>query len=1123
MPDGDTSEHFLCLGPLPMEEAARQAVSVAVLDDVVRLHSAGRQLTGILVLGTAGVRTPVEELVFQVQLACVDLGYEPFVVPIPGSGDLRLPATRLLARSLTEDWARTAPELWAEELMEDVIAPLETNVFPDITAWHAETVRAIDGWHPGLLPGDGSLKVEVGGRALGLVSVNTVFRMVAEDADPALLGCFREQLDLAVGGDFAVWAEGNALTLVAAGQSGEWPELPLATAPLVRLAGSGVSHAGWVLPAGDAVRHRLLRAEFGGRRVVVKDASDGQTISTAIRPGGAVRGRPQLRVVQPAEESYDEKPLLDAFHQNLSTGRMVLVLVSGPETGPPIDLDELNYRLTEAVFGAVPSPSAPPLRETWAAAQSQLTGEQRAQFLHELCVLDGEVPANVHRLMRAPWSRIYDFTGSDLLKLAQSADTTDRISLVNACEEPPTGQREVLEVIAMHGLPQEEISQNFGDPEDESPRDARRQWFRRFRAELLERPVLFVALSPNSPALWDTLRMAGRHSGEHEYPGFLVAPEGTATDRARLRQTRLQHIRTAPSGFVSRQLAPGNQSLALGKRLLAQERAGALRDVGVQRVAQLVQDAPPGHSSFLEGRDPTWGDIKDKKISAQLSLIDAISTRTQPSVEGRMPVVLVKGSAGSGKTTALMQLAYQLHRKGSHVGWVDRAANLTSGAVAAQTRQQNLDAIFVDDVNIFTRSASDLMHSLNEDGKRLVVAAIRVTRQSEIPAGFPAEIVDFDRPLTNGDLKNLVKALQKNALIGDLKNYRSMQAKVDRLRALSEKGLLAAMIEAVTGSTLREKVASEYEDLSKYGQVYQWAYAAVCIVNSDDIFRHIGISSTGLLEVVSYPDPPDRSHREAIKGLQEMGLLVAMSGGLLRCRQRTIADTVVHTVLTKRLNELETVMTKLLVSYAERACHSEDDQHPDRRAMIRLLSHNVMREFGLPPEAARRTYHAAHELLQDDRHYWLQRAEFEIDQGRFDLARNYLAAGRGCRYGQDDRLLRTADARVRLRDSVAHPNDVRRLQDAVTAVQELHDVVRGPEGRKAPHAFVALARDGASWLLHCGQALGHQQYVDLLKQITDDVSYGKVCCAGRNEVKTAAAVFDRKRGRLQDRVPGFPI
>ncbi|BDM67204.1 hypothetical protein HEK616_06910 [Streptomyces nigrescens] len=1122
MPDGDTNAHFLCLGPLPTGEAANQAMSAAVLDDVARLHAAGRRLTGILVLGTVGDRMPTEELVLQVQLACVDLGYEPFVVPIPGPADLRLPATRLLARSLTEDWVRTAPELWAGELTEDIVAPLETKVLPDIMAWHADTVRAVEGWHRGLLPGDGSLSVEVGGRTLGLVSVNTVFRMVVEDAGPRLAGCFREQLDLAVGGDFAAWAEGNDLTLVAAGQAGTWPELPPETAPMVKLAGSGESRAEWVLPTGDAVRHRLLRTEFGGRRVVVKDASDGQTISTAVRSVGASRG-PQPRVVQPAEEPYDEKPLLDAFHQNLSTGRMALVLVSGPETGPPIGLDELNQQLAGAVFGAVPSPSTPPLRETWAAAQAQLTREQRTQYLGELCVPNGEVPANVHRLMRAPWSRIYDFTGSDLFKLAWAADTTGHISLVNACEEPPTDKREALEVVAMHGLPQEEISQNFGDPGDESPRHARHQWFRRFRAELLERPVLFVALSPNSPALWDVLRVAGRHSGEHEFPGFLVAPEGTATDRARLRQTGLQHIRIAPSGFVDRQLAPGNQSLVLGKRLLAQEHEGALRGIGVQRVAQLVQDTAAGHASFLEGRDPTWGDIKSRKTSAQLSLVDAVGALIQPSAEGRMPVVLVKGSAGSGKTTALMQLAYRLHREGSHVGWVDRAANLTSGAVTAQTQQQNLDAVFVDDVNIFTRSASDLMHSLNDDGKRLVVAAIRVTRQSEIPAGFPAEVVSFDRQLTDGDLKNLVKALQKNALIGDLKNYRSMQAKVDRLRALSEKGLLAAMIEAVTGSTLREKVASEYEDLGEHGEVYRWAYAAVCIVNSDDIFRQIGISSTGLLEVVSYPDPPDRSHRVAIKGLQEMGLLVALPGGLLRCRQRTIADAVVHTVLTKRLEELEIVMTKLLVSYAERACHIEDDQHPDRRAMIRLLSHNVMRDFGLPPEAARRTYQAAHELLQDDRHYWLQRAEFEIDQGRFDLARNYLAAGKGCRHGQDDRLLRTADARVRLRDSVAHPNDVRRLQDAVAAAQELHEVVRGPDGRKAPHAFVALARDGSSWLLQCGQALGHQQYVDLLEQITDDVSYGKVCCAGRNEVQAAAAGFERQRGRLQDRVPGFPI
>ncbi len=1123
MPDSDANLHFLFLGPLPLEEDARQATRAAVMEDVERLHAANRQLTGIVVLGTAGTPAHAEELVIQTQLACVDHGYEPFVVPVPGPADLQLPATRLLTRSLTEDWARNAPDLWLGELTEDIVTPLETKVFSDIAAWQAEMVSSINGWHRGLLPGDGSLSVDVNGKTFGLVSVNTVFRMVTEEFDPDLAGCFREQLDLAVGGNFASWAEGNTLTLVAAGQAADWPDLSPGAAPLLKLAGPGGSRVGWELSSGGALRHRLLQLNLGGRRVVVKDVATNQLISTAVRSRATARSQ-QPRLAQPMEEPYEEKPLLDAFHQNLSTGRMALVLVSGPEPGPPIDLDQLNHRLAEAVFGAVPSPVAPPLHETWAAAKSQLTEEQQGRYLGELRSPDSEVPNAVHRLLRAPWSRIFDFTGNDLLALARASRTTDRISLVNACEEPPTAKREALEVVTMHGLPhQEGIPQDFGDPEGESARHPRRQWMRRFRAELLERPVLFVSLSPSSPVLWDTLRMAGWHSGEHDFPGFLVAPEGTAADRARLRQTGMQHIRTTPSEFVGRQLAPGNQSLVQGMLLLTQEHAGALRDVGVQRVAQLVKDSPGGHASFLVGRDPTWGDIKDRKIAAQLSLVDVVANRIQPWTEGWMPVVLVKGSAGSGKTTALMQLAYQLHKRGSHVGWVDRAANLTSGAVTAQARQQNLDAVFVDDVNMFTRSASDLMRNLNDDGQRLVVAAIRSTRQSEIPAAFPAEIIDFDRELTDSDLKKLVKALEKNALIGELKQYRSMQAKVDRLRTLSEKGLLAAMIEAVTGSTLPEKVASEYEDLGRYGQNYQWAYAAVCIVNSDDIFRQIGISSTGLLEVVSYPDPPGQSHREAIKGLQDMGLLVAMHGGLLRCRQRTIADTVVHTVLRKRMSVLETVMTKLLVSYAERACHIQDDQHPDRRAMIRLLSHNVMRDFGMPQEAARRTYQAAHDLLQDDRHYWLQRAEFEIDQGRFDLAENYLAAGRGCRYGQEDRLLRTASARVHLRDSAAHPDDARRLGNAVAAVQELHEVVRGREGKKAPHAFVALARDGASWLLSSGRALGHQQYVDLLEQITDDVRYGKVCCPERNEVKEAAAAFERQRSRLRDRVPGFPI
>ncbi len=190
--------------------------------------------------------------------------------------------------------------------------------------------------------------------------------------------------------------------------------------------------------------------------------------------------------------------------------------------------------------------------------------------------------------------------------------------------------------------------------------------------------------------------------------------------------------------------------------------------------------------------------------------------------------------------------------------------------------------------------------------------------------------------------------------------------------------------------------------------------------------------------------------------------------------------------------------------------------------MIRLLHHDVLGQLFSSPEAARRVYEAAHQMLRHDRHYWLQRAEFEIDNGDFSLADSYVQAGRRCQNGQHDRYLITCGARLRLKWSATDPTDAERLKGACDAVDDLHDVVWGPEGANAPHAFVALADDAARWLLKCNRALGYRRYVDLLDQITADVAHGEICTE-RNDVDAATRQFTQRLKTLRENIPGFPI
>lgn len=632
MPEPQKSAHFLVLGPLPATGPDGGSVLTSVLADVSALHEAGHRLDGIFVLGTSGDPTDAKRLVTEVQLACFDQQYEPFVTPVPGPGDRRtMPAKRALARDLAGNWEQIAPDLWGGEMTEDIVQPLQTKIFPDLVAWEQDSASSRTGWHPGLLPGDGSLRYAVGGRTVGLVCVNTVFRMVADDATSDLAGCSTEQLDLAVDGEFAGWAERNDLTLLLAGRTGTLPELPREAAPLLALAGSGERDArGWHLPFEGGAAHLLLRADLRSDRPVVSDTATRRQLPTTVRARPST-APPRVPAARQPEEAYDEGPLVTDFYQHMSTGQMVLALVSGPDGGGAIDTDELNHRLAEAVFGAVPQP-APALQETWAAARRQLSQQQLEPYLKALSVPESHDERSAYNLLLAPWSRIYDFTGSDALPAVRNARLAEKVSLVDACADFPTSRRGALEIVTMNGWPHDGGSpQDFGDAWSVPPNDARSLWFRRFQAELLTRPVLFLSLSPSSPALWEILRIGGRASGEHEFPGFLMTPEGTPADRARLREAGLRHIRTTPADFVRGRLGAGVQALVDGRRVLTEEYEGTRDGVGIVRVARLVEDAPAGASDFLDGRDPTWGDIKDKNIAAQLSLADTIEKRARPA------------------------------------------------------------------------------------------------------------------------------------------------------------------------------------------------------------------------------------------------------------------------------------------------------------------------------------------------------------------------------------------------------------------------------------------------------------------------------------------------------------
>ncbi|WP_289971384.1 hypothetical protein [Streptomyces sp. CSDS2] len=270
----------------------------AVVRDVRSLHDSGKHLDGLFVLGTRGELPgggyqAARDLVDTLMLECMDHAPEavPVVLAAPGLGDRRMGGAgrrTLVRRALTDMWEGYAGDFWRGDLDEEVAQPLRTDVFGGFERWQSR-IRQPGSWvHTGVLVGDAASSIDLESQHIGLVTVNTVFRMVAEDAPVTLAGCYDEQLNRAVGTDFSAWAEDKALVVLLAGHTCILPDVSDISTPVLALAGEGEAGGGWqVMSRAPGQVHRTLRVDFRDQGLEVADVEAGRPVPLLSRGSSA--------------------------------------------------------------------------------------------------------------------------------------------------------------------------------------------------------------------------------------------------------------------------------------------------------------------------------------------------------------------------------------------------------------------------------------------------------------------------------------------------------------------------------------------------------------------------------------------------------------------------------------------------------------------------------------------------------------------------------------------------------------------------------------------------------------------------------------------------------------------
>ena len=758
--------------------------------------------------------------------------------------------------------------------------------------------------------------------------------------------------------------------------------------------------------------------------------------------------------------TLDTEPLglnsqsLDVLRNRVASGEIVLFTGAGfscdarAADGQVLpDSQELCKILWPIAFPGVPVDERSSLADIFDCAMSQSQKLVRETLEAYLRVDHASLPDFYSKWFSVPWARAYTLNIDDLEIAAERAFTLARpIKAVSASDPVPTFSHE-LTYVHLNGQLGDRQEITFSAPQYGRRLPGKDPWYATLAADILSRTVVFVGTTLDEPPLWQHLELRGRKARGRELRprSFLVTPSLSIARKQMLKSFNIDHIAMDARQFAEVVLADMEDAVASGHGRHSRVRLRDSHGPTVSSVSELRQETQEINlGQYLRGREPTFRDVSNG-FAIQRSFEDEILSDTS-MLEPR--VILVTGTAGTGKSTALLRLALSLDAAGKNVGWID-SATLEVGIPQMRDAIANsgYDYVIIDDVDLFAAQAGPLLQATAkaQDAPRIIAAA-RSTRAERFRLRDDLDSVDarfiVAPPLTDADIDALIGALGSAGLLGQLAG-KTIGEQRTVFRNLAGRQLLVAMIEATSGRSFNDKIDDECSQLPQEQRLLY----SVCALATR---RRIGLEIDEILAAVG---ETSADQLERIDALKRQYLLTTTSDGLLTVRHRVIAERVVSWL--RKEGQLAQPLEGLLFAMAVRYLRERNTASRAFRLMVPLLNHQFMIEEIADVAAVRAIYESLSQVLADDFHFWLQRGSFELEGGDLNLAENYLNQARGI--ASEDYRVRTAWSYMSLRRAaeLAQSGENGWRERAEEAMAELIDIIEA-RGNKESHAFHIL-------------------------------------------------------------------
>jgi hypothetical protein len=695
-----------------------------------------------------------------------------------------------------------------------------------------------------------------------------------------------------------------------------------------------------------------------------------------------------------------------------------------------------------------------------------------AQLLtRRLRVNSTSLPDHYRTWFSQPWRRVYTLNVDDLELAAGRQFKLPRkpisISATASSAQIEKTSMRGLHVIHLNGTVIDTQSPlTFSTTQYAERLASQEPLYVQLASDLLAYPFIFVGTPLDEPVLWQHIQLRGqkgdREAQELRPRSFLICPSLPRARRELLKRYNIEWLATTGSQFAPDVLNTLREASELGMQVIAREARVSQDDLAnIVDVSDAASAPSKGRTEYLLGAEPTWSDLTSGRAIRRTCDSD-IATRAKGLLNSKatrkvgqaLSLLVIGGTAGSGKSTSLMRVALELSAVGHRVSWVAADAEVSPRTIREYSNDPTRAGVLaIDTAERYGMELAPIVRDLaSSSDLRLVLVSLRSPKLDLLDTPM---LENVDRHLivmphlTNDDIGALVDTLDSDNRLGRLKG-KPRQEQEDAFRERAGRQLLVAMIEATSGKRFDEKVAEEWEGLSPKAQYF---YALVAIAST---FGHYLSREELLLASVSR-GPQDLT---AINLLCRRHIVTEENhGARIRARHRVIAETLVNELRT-RGNLLANIYIGLTQALALRVRPEEKARNSREWRLLKMtINHEHLFQV-LDLEDGRRVYEGIEENLRWDHHYWLQRGTFELEHGRIALAENFL--NQSISLQENDAYVQTAVAHMMLKKAAMNPKAIEVETWVNDAVARLKAQIR-LRGKTDPYPYHVLGSQALGW------------------------------------------------------------